>query len=111
MNLSTLGGLRTSRFATLAETVMSAIGYRCAVVIDPSKPDGTPRKLLDVTPVNSVGGQPRVYLKAIETMCEWFRRMSSTHTILPPWLCQPESVLRVSSNVGVNPSITVFYFN
>ncbi|STL53187.1 GDP-L-fucose synthetase [Escherichia coli] len=34
----------------LAQTIAKVVGYQRSVVFDASKPDGTPRKLLDVTP-------------------------------------------------------------
>jgi GDP-L-fucose synthase len=39
----------------LAEAVKTVTGYRGELLFDPSKPDGTPRKLLDVTRLNSIG--------------------------------------------------------
>ena len=39
----------------LAEVVKRAVGYQGRIVFDTSKPDGTPRKLLDVTRLNSMG--------------------------------------------------------
>ena len=39
----------------LAEAVKHAVGYQGRIVFDISKPDGTPRKLLDVTRLNSMG--------------------------------------------------------
>jgi len=39
----------------LAETVMDVIGFRGRIVFDASKPDGTPRKLLDVSRLASLG--------------------------------------------------------
>jgi GDP-L-fucose synthase len=58
----------------LAELVKSAIGYRGALSFDPSKPDGTPRKLLDVSRMNALGWRPRIPLKAgIESTYAWFK--------------------------------------
>jgi GDP-L-fucose synthase len=58
----------------LAELVKSAIGYRGALSFDPSKPDGTPRKLLDVSRMNALGWRPRIPLKAgIESTYSWFK--------------------------------------
>jgi GDP-L-fucose synthase len=58
----------------LAEVVMSAIGYRGQLVFDTSKPDGTPRKLLDVTRVTNLGWRPRISLRAgIESTYAWFK--------------------------------------
>jgi GDP-L-fucose synthase len=39
----------------LAETVKTIIGYEGALVFDTSKPDGTPRKLMDVSKIHSLG--------------------------------------------------------
>ncbi|MBK8119718.1 MAG: GDP-L-fucose synthase [Sulfuritalea sp.] len=46
----------------LAETVMSVIGFRGSIVFDASKPDGTPRKLLDVARLREMGWQARTVL-------------------------------------------------
>jgi GDP-L-fucose synthase len=42
----------------LAETVKQVTGYQGEIVFDASKPDGTPRKLLDVTRLNKMGWKP-----------------------------------------------------
>jgi GDP-L-fucose synthase len=58
----------------LADLVKSAIGYRGTLSFDPSKPDGTPRKLLDVSRMNALGWRPRIPLKAgIESTYSWFK--------------------------------------
>ena len=41
--------------AALAETVMDVLGHRGRIVFDGSKPDGTPRKLLDVSRLSGLG--------------------------------------------------------
>jgi GDP-L-fucose synthase len=46
----------------VAERVREAVGSRARIVYDRSKPDGTPRKLLDITLLRSLGWQPRVTL-------------------------------------------------
>lgn len=43
----------------LAETVKAVVGYPGAIVFDASKPDGTPRKLMDVSRLNAMGWQAR----------------------------------------------------
>jgi len=50
--------------ADLARTVASVVGFRGALDFDTSKPDGTPRKLLDVGRLRRLGWSPRVDLKA-----------------------------------------------
>jgi GDP-L-fucose synthase len=46
----------------LAETVAKVVGYAGLIGFDPSKPDGTPRKLMDSSRVNALGWQPKVSL-------------------------------------------------
>lgn len=49
--------------ATLAETVMRVVGFTGRIVYDRSKPDGTPRKLMDSSRLNAMGWRPRVSLE------------------------------------------------
>jgi GDP-L-fucose synthase len=46
----------------LAETVRSAVGYSGEIVWDDSKPDGTPRKLMDSSRIFGMGWKPEVDL-------------------------------------------------
>jgi GDP-L-fucose synthase len=58
----------------LAELVMAVSGYQGRLVFDPSKPDGTPRKLLDTSRLTTLGWWPKIQLKAgIESTYAWFR--------------------------------------
>jgi GDP-L-fucose synthase len=57
----------------LAELVLSVIGYTGRLIFDTTKPDGTPRKLLDVTRMTELGWRPTIPLKlGIETTYTWF---------------------------------------
>ncbi|MBT2380804.1 GDP-fucose synthetase [Streptomyces sp. CB00316] len=47
----------------LAETVADVTGYRGRIGWDTSKPDGTPRKLLDVSRLTSLGFKPQIPLR------------------------------------------------
>jgi GDP-L-fucose synthase len=59
----------------LAELIQAACGYQGRVVFDASKPDGTPRKLLDTTRLTALGWRPKIGLKAgIESTYAWFRQ-------------------------------------
>jgi GDP-L-fucose synthase len=49
--------------AELATLVAEAVGYRGAMVFDPIRPDGTLRKLLDVTRIQALGWKPRIDLR------------------------------------------------
>jgi GDP-L-fucose synthase len=44
----------------LAETVARVIGYRGETHWDPTKPDGTPRNLMDSSRLRALGWQPQV---------------------------------------------------
>jgi GDP-L-fucose synthase len=58
----------------LAELVMSVIGYSGRLEFDSSKPDGTPRKLLDVTRLANLGWKPRISLEAgLAQTYAWFK--------------------------------------
>jgi GDP-L-fucose synthase len=62
----------------LAEMTMSVIGYSGDLAFDPNKPDGTPRKLLDVSRLKSLGWHPRIPLKAgLQATYTWFKAHSS----------------------------------
>jgi GDP-L-fucose synthase len=47
----------------LAEIVMSVVGFGGRIVFDASKPDGTPRKLLDVSRLSALGWKARTNLR------------------------------------------------
>jgi GDP-L-fucose synthase len=49
--------------AALADMVMRTVGFSGRIVYDHSKPDGTPRKLMDSSQLHAMGWQPRVGLK------------------------------------------------
>ena len=48
----------------LAALVAKVVGYEGAIVYDRSKPDGTPRKLVDVSRIFALGWRPRIGLEA-----------------------------------------------
>lgn len=59
----------------LAELVAEVVGFEGEIVQDTSKPDGTPRKLLDISRLKSLGWQPEVSLRhGIEQTYEWFQQ-------------------------------------
>ncbi len=47
----------------LAETIQSEIGFKGKLLFDTTKPDGTPRKLLDVSKLASLGWKPRISIR------------------------------------------------
>ena len=57
----------------LAEIVKEVVGYKGKIVNDLSKPDGTPRKLLDVSRLESTGWKYKTELKeGIEKVYKWY---------------------------------------
>jgi len=47
----------------LAETICEVLGFKGELVFDTSKPDGTPRKLLDMTKLFGLGWRPKIPLR------------------------------------------------
>jgi GDP-L-fucose synthase len=59
--------------AELAELIREVVGYRGELRFDRSKPDGTPRKLLDVSRLQSLGWQAGIPLReGIEQTYRWY---------------------------------------
>ncbi len=57
----------------LAETVAKIVGYNGEISWDIEKPDGTPRKLLDISRLKSLGWSPEISLKnGIKKTYEWY---------------------------------------
>jgi GDP-L-fucose synthase len=57
----------------LAELVANVVGYDGEILQDTTKPDGTPRKLLDVSRLTELGWSPRITLEdGITSTYEWF---------------------------------------
>ena len=59
--------------ADLAARVSDVVGFRGRIVYDATKPDGTPRKLVDITKLQALGWRARVELhEGIQTTYDWF---------------------------------------
>ncbi|MFO7596379.1 MAG: GDP-L-fucose synthase [Desulfocurvibacter africanus] len=57
----------------LAEHVRDAVGFEGRIVFDPSMPDGTPRKLLDVSRLSTTGWRAKIALdEGIRQTYEWY---------------------------------------
>jgi GDP-L-fucose synthase len=57
----------------LAELIKDIVGFKGSICYDPSKPDGTPRKLLDVGKLKRLGWQPKISLRqGIEMTYRWY---------------------------------------
>ena len=63
----------------LAETVSDVLGFNGSLEFDASKPDGTPRKLLDISKIKSLGWSPKIPLReGIADAYDWFIKNQST---------------------------------
>jgi len=59
----------------LVELIATVVGLEIEILFDPSKPDGTPRKLLDSTRLRTLGWKPRISLTdGITQTYHWFLR-------------------------------------
>jgi GDP-L-fucose synthase len=57
----------------LAQTLVEVIGFEGKLAFDSTKPDGTPRKLLDVSKINGLGWQAKFDLQnGLESTYAWF---------------------------------------
>jgi len=62
----------------LARLVADVVGFEGEIETDPSRPDGTPRKLLDVSKIHGLGWQARIDLRAgIEETVRWYLENSA----------------------------------
>jgi GDP-L-fucose synthase len=66
----------------LADTVKKIVGYNGEIVWDTSKPDGTPRKLLDVSKINNLGWKHKTSLEdGIKETYTWYvKKISNSNT-------------------------------
>lgn len=70
INVGTGQDIAISELATL---VAEVVGYEGDIVWDTSKPDGTPRKLLDVSRIKSLGWEPLIDLRSgVTSTYEWY---------------------------------------
>jgi GDP-L-fucose synthase len=59
-----VGSGKEATIREIAETVKEVIGFKGEIAWDVSKPDGTPRKLMDSSRINALGWTPKVDLRA-----------------------------------------------
>jgi GDP-L-fucose synthase len=68
----------------LAEMIREITGYRGRLVFDPSKPDGTPRKLLDVSRLRALGWRPKISLReGIQRTYRWYVKQREDCPVFP----------------------------
>ncbi|CAN2246347.1 WcaG Nucleoside-diphosphate-sugar epimerases [Candidatus Planktophila vernalis] len=59
----------------LANKIAELTGYKGKIVLDPTKPDGTPRKVLDVTRISALGWRPTITLEnGLASTIDWYKQ-------------------------------------
>jgi GDP-L-fucose synthase len=72
-----VGSGKDISIAELAQTIQEIVGYEGAVRWNTAKPDGTPRKLLDISRLSQLGWRPRISLReGIKSTYAWYLRQS-----------------------------------
>jgi GDP-L-fucose synthase len=68
-----VGSGKDIRISELAEIIQKVVGYQGAIGWNISMPDGTPRKLLDISRLTQLGWQPRIgLLEGIKSTYAWY---------------------------------------
>lgn len=68
-----VGSGKDISISALAEVIKEIVGFKGAIAYDTEKPDGTPRKLLDVSRLAKLGWQSKIEIqKGIEATYEWY---------------------------------------
>lgn len=76
----------------LAETVRDVVGYRGRIGWDTAKPDGTPRKLLDVSRLFALGWRPRIALRdGVAAVHRQWRAQAGAETADPAAGSEPDA--------------------
>ena len=71
--LYNVGSGKDSTIKELAETIQKTVGHQGGIIWDTTKPDGTPRKLMDVSKLKSLGWEYSTELQqGIEKTYAWF---------------------------------------
>jgi len=72
-HLYNVGSGKDITIKELAETIQKAVGHKGEIVWDSSKPDGTPRKLMDVSKIKDIGWEYLTDLEdGIKKTYQWF---------------------------------------
>ena len=58
----------------LAETIADVVGFSGGIEWDTSKPNGTPRKVMNVDKMKALGWEPKIgFREGIESTYEWYK--------------------------------------
>ncbi len=66
----------------LFEIVKKVVGYKGEIVYDKTKPNGTPRKLMDATKIKALGWSPKINLEeGITNFYKWYLNPQSIENL------------------------------
>jgi GDP-L-fucose synthase len=66
----------------IAYAIKQAVGYEGEIVFDAAKPDGTPRKVLDVTKINNLGWAAKISLQdGLDRTMVWYQQVLNNKTV------------------------------
>ena len=72
-DLVNIGWGKDQTIKELAETICEVVGYHGRLRFDPTRPDGTPRKVLDVSRLKALGWQPKITLReGLQQVYRWY---------------------------------------
>jgi len=72
-NLYNVGAGVDLTIKALAQLIQDVVGHKGEIVWDLSKPDGTPRKLMDVSKLNNAGWKAKIALReGVQMTYQWF---------------------------------------
>ncbi len=72
--LINIGAGRDIKVRDLAELIRDIVNFKGSIAFDKTKPDGTPRKLLDISKIKRLGWEPSISLRdGIEMTYRWYR--------------------------------------
>jgi GDP-L-fucose synthase len=72
-----VGAGKDISIAELSELIREIVGYEGEIAFDTSRPDGTPRKLLEVSRLDALGWRPRIGLReGIGATYDWYRQQA-----------------------------------
>ncbi|HEY7195224.1 MAG TPA: hypothetical protein VH439_15885, partial [Gemmatimonadales bacterium] len=74
----------------LAEMIRDIVAPGVAITFDSSRPDGTPRKLLDVTRLHRLGWRHKIALRdGLASTYDWFRARTTSTALAAPGTAGP----------------------
>ena len=77
-DLLNIGTGRDVTIRKLAEQIAAIVGYTGPILYDPTKPDGTPQKLLDASRLADLGWRARIDLATgLKTTYAWYRQQGA----------------------------------